>query len=75
MWLRPHRRTTNEKRGISGNFQQSQAGRGRELTKQNEKVGGKQDKMEPRSRGFMQAAFNGLGTLSNSHFVGPRGEG
>lgn len=55
MWLRPHRRTTNEKRGISGNFQQSQAGRGRELTKQNEKVGGKQDKMEPRSRGFMQA--------------------
>lgn len=55
MWLRPRRRTTNEKRGISGNFQQSQAGRGRELTKQNEKVGGKQDKMEPRSRGFMQA--------------------
>lgn len=49
------RKKEEKKRGRKGNFQQSQAGRGRELTKQNEKVGGKQDKMEPRSRGFMQA--------------------
>lgn len=57
-WLKPRRRTRNEIRGVLENSQHSQAGRGKDLTRQDEKVGGKGGQNGARKRDFMQARWN-----------------
>lgn len=61
MWLKPRRRIRNEIEGVLGNSQHSQAGRGKDLTRQNEKVGRKGGQNEARKKGFMQVRWNLVG--------------